>query len=230
MSFIKLTRSLAALELAAQDPNATAILMYGALRANRSTGLASIRFTDFPGMTRQQYRSALKRIAKNPTIKVTTRTTNKGTVLSYENSALWDIGEADATIKTTTTPTNLYKNDKKNLSQWTPDSQTLTTMKMHGISWTQQMLDEFRIHIVDLESNGRPVNPNSQWLQWCKREPLFAARDAAAAKPKANGTRRSGMSKVGMSDKELLNACSELGIGTHGKTRDELESALRSQA
>ena len=102
--FIKILRDFSVQELAGNDPNALCILMLATQRAtwkgNPINGLkpgqAYMGYTDFPCMSRQQYRGACKRLLTYGF--ATIETTNKGTVVSLNGC-----GFADFSCHTTTT-------------------------------------------------------------------------------------------------------------------------------
>jgi hypothetical protein len=122
-SFIKMIKSQETIELM-KDPNVFTLLAQIAYRAKRTkdfsihgleVGEALIGDYNSIGLTRGQYREAIKRATKYNQI-ATNKTTNKGTIVKLINSDIFDINEEveqppKQPDNNQTTTTN--KNDKK---------------------------------------------------------------------------------------------------------------------
>jgi hypothetical protein len=123
MSFIKMMKSRETLELM-KDPNVFMLLTQIASRAKRTNnfsiygleiGEALIGDYESIGLTRGQYREAIKRAEKYNLI-TTIRTTNRGTVVKLINSDIFDINQETAQPPTqidSNHPTTTNKNKKK---------------------------------------------------------------------------------------------------------------------
>ena len=129
------------LDLVTKDSEAFHLLSVIAIRADRETGEAKIGDWDSMGVTsRQTYRSALKRLIA--TNKVTTKSTNKGTVAKLVNTGVYDINQIEA---------NQQPNQQPN--QQAPEKPTtkLTTNKKFKELFIQEV-KEMGVCPDDLES------------------------------------------------------------------------------
>lgn len=155
--FIKLMRS--AETLIKSDPNAFLILTQAALRANRETGIAYVGVSDFPSMTRAQYRSAIGRLqqpsndhAGDPT--TTIQTTKRGTVVTFIKAGVYDINHSTTTMLATEqqpsscqkTTTNKEKNIKKK-NKYTPP----TPQGVDEINWQEYLKTRTKLKCPNTE-------------------------------------------------------------------------------
>jgi len=99
--YLMLNRTLDTKELL-RDPHAFVLLTLVALRARRTNGIDTDSLTigqaligDYEtiGLTRQEYRTALKHLEKYQIL--TTQPTNKGTVATLCNSTIYDINSEE---------------------------------------------------------------------------------------------------------------------------------------
>lgn len=114
--FLKLMPTIEAQQFIAKHPKAFTLLYFIALRTNRVTGEAMIGDYEAMGMTRQEYRTALKILTKEqPTInqQTTIKTTNRGSFAKLISNTIIDInlsGSNQQPNQTSTTKQPLTKN------------------------------------------------------------------------------------------------------------------------
>jgi len=132
------------------------------------------------GLTRQSYRTALKNLEMYGL--VTTKSTNKGTIVTLINSDVYDLNaEVDTTKPTSQQPTAnqqltnqqpLNKNGKKERKEeviWKPDNATKEACLMAGVTITKEMVSTYRLKILDWKDkkyNG--VNLRTKFVTHCK--------------------------------------------------------------
>ena len=225
--FIKITRETGE-QLITTDPNAYLILSLCTFRAawkdnpvtGMMTGQAVMGFTDFPYLTRQQYREATKRIARYGF--ATIKTTNKGTLVSLNEHGFAQFGDGRTTIKTpieqpsnnhqTTTNEEGKKLRKKEKSIPPPLAEVVSYFesKRKSVAMANNFFDYY-------ESNGWRVGKNLM-KKWKNAASGWIARQQEPTNQGGSHSKKS--------DAELLRLCTAKGIRTHGLLREELIAKL----
>ena len=118
---------------------------------------------------------------------------------------------------------NIYIYKGTDLRFWEPDEQTLQFAKRQGVAVNEELIESFRLKLLDWCDNGRikTIKIRSLFLTHCRGE-VNQARSPWQPPPPG----KAGYHK--MSDRSLVREAEKVGVKTHGLQRDQIIARLEA--